>query len=371
MKFRVNRQQLSDSMAMVCSVSPARSPQPILQCVKVTALPDKLELLATDNETMACCAIDQVDVEKPGEVLVDAVKLASIAKELMDETLAIETDDTMCHIRGEGSHFELVSQSTEEFPCITSEKDETHITISSASLSKLIARISFATAKESTRYSINGALFLVDGDKLTLVSTDGRRLARAVCSGVKSNYAGDGDYKRQWIFALAGLNVLEKLIHGEDRPVTISLRDTQVAVMVDNNMIVLPTMNGNFPKYEAIIPPPTGNPIDLVVADTIYAVKQAILITTKESRGVKVMLTNNKLTLCSRDDTVGTAVIDVNVAHSVEDMEIGFDPHFILDMLRAFDEDTISLDLIHKDKPGTFRFGDDFTYMVMPINLAQ
>ena len=116
MKLRFNREEMAEAMAAICGVAATRTPKEILKCVRVEAQADVLLLTATDLELSLRCAISQVEVDEPGESVVVAYTLARIVHECSDEVLSMETQGTHLHLRGAGSHFQIVTVDAAEFP---------------------------------------------------------------------------------------------------------------------------------------------------------------------------------------------------------------------------------------------------------------
>jgi len=180
MKVICNRGALLEALTIASSVVAARTPKPVLQCVKITAADDRLTIAATDLEVAIRFSDSQVQIEQTGETLVPADKFRDIVRESVDDTLSIELDKDQLSIKGQDSHFKIFTQSASEFPPVPDFEGEPDFEISGGHLKQLINQTLFAAAKESTRYAFNGVLVNANKNKkINLVSTDGRRLAMA------------------------------------------------------------------------------------------------------------------------------------------------------------------------------------------------
>ncbi|MCI0676666.1 MAG: DNA polymerase III subunit beta, partial [Phycisphaerales bacterium] len=174
MKVICDRTALVNAVNVAAGVVASRTPQPVLQCVKITADKDagRLTLAATDLEVGLRLGVDQVDVQKPGEALIPADKLVQIVRACDDPTLTIDTKDHTVHIRGQGSHFTIFGFDPKEAPAVRDFADaKVDCEIDAGTLRSLISRTLFAAAAEHSRYAINGVLFERDGKKLRLVAT--------------------------------------------------------------------------------------------------------------------------------------------------------------------------------------------------------
>ena len=179
MRFRFDRQEMGDALRTVASVANPRSPKDVLKCVHLDVKSDVVLLSATDQELGIRHAVSQVEVDETGEVLVSADTFARIVTETSDDVLHIELVDSILHVRGSGSHFQIVTRDTADFPPVPIMEGNPSLTIGMSDLSRMIEWTVFSAARESTRYAINGVLWEVDGKTLTLAATDGRRLSLA------------------------------------------------------------------------------------------------------------------------------------------------------------------------------------------------
>src|SRR5438046_4546180 len=179
MKVICNRGALLDALIMTGNVVAARTPKPVLQCVKLTAADNSLTVAATDLEVAIRYNDNQVQIEQPGEALLPADKLRDIVRESVDDTLSIELAGEQAVIKGQDSKFTIYTQNPREFPPVPDFEGQADFEIAGGHLKQLINQTLFAAAKESTRYAFNGVLVVAKGKKINLVSTDGPRLAQA------------------------------------------------------------------------------------------------------------------------------------------------------------------------------------------------
>ena len=179
MKANFNRAALAEALGLLTSVAPSRTPKPILCCVQITAEDKEVRICATDLEVGINYSISEVQVEKPGEVIIPADRLAAIVRESVDEVLVLEATDGKCEIKGADSHFTICGHEPGQFPVVPGFEGDSEMEIGLPNLQTGIEQCLFATAKESSRYAINGVLWEIKDKKLMMVATDGRRLAVA------------------------------------------------------------------------------------------------------------------------------------------------------------------------------------------------
>jgi DNA polymerase-3 subunit beta len=367
MKLRFNRLEMAEALTALCSVAGVRSPKEILKCVRIEARPDVLLLAATDLELSLRCAITQVEVDEPGDLLVVADTLGRIVRECSDELLSVESDQSMLHLRGKGSHFQIVTQDVADFPPVSEMGEEPDFTIEHGMLARLVDWTAFAAARDSTRYAINGVLWELEGEKLTLTATDGRRLS--VGSG-KVASAGSTSVPSAIVPSKA-LGVFSRLSSEADAPVSAKVNENQLLLSVGGAVLGTSLLEGRFPKYQDVIPSDCDRVAQLNASEFLGALKQASLLTNEESKGVRLRFSEGDLTLSSRAPEQGEATISMPAVFKDEPLEIGFNPLFLIDMLRVVPTDEIRFELKEANRPGVIRVDNDFVYVVMPVNLAS
>ncbi len=367
MKLRFNRQEMADALSALCLVAAARTTKEILKCVRVEAQADVLLLAATDLELSLRCAIAQVEVDDPGETLVVADTLAKIVRECTDEVLTLDTDESMLHIRGAGSHFQIVTQDAAEFPPVPVMEGDPGFTIEDGQLTRLIEWTAFAAARESTRYAINGVLWELEGEKLTMSATDGRRLS----VGRAQVQIGDSNSATSAIVPGKALSVISRLSVADDAMVGVKITGNQLLLTVGGSLVGTSLLEGRFPKYQDVIPTDCDRKARLNSLEFLGALKQAALLTNEESKGVRLAFTEGVLTLSSRAPEQGEATISIPAEYSGEPVEIGFNPVFLLDMLRVVRTDEVTIELKDANRPGVVRVDGDFVYVVMPVSLSS
>ncbi len=367
MKLRFNRQEMADALSAACSVAAVRTPKEILKCVRLDALPDALIVSATDLETGLRWGVTQVEVETPGETLIVADTLARIVRECADEILTIETSQNHLNVRGMGSHFKIVTQSPGDFPPVPDLQGEPDFRADHAELRKMIEWTAFAAARESTRYAINGVLWEVEGDELTMAATDGRRLSVGKCKIKRAHNKPITSV----IIPTKALTLFARLPAESDSTVSVKVAPNQILMRVGREMLATSLVEGHFPKYQDVIPSDCDREVNLNTAEFLSALRRAALLTNEESKGVRLSFGEGGLTLSSRAPEQGEATISLPIRFSGDAIDIGFNPVFLTDVLRVAHADEIVLALKDPNRPGIIRMGKEFSHVVMPVNLAS
>ncbi|QYU69410.1 DNA polymerase III subunit beta [Leptolyngbya sp. 15MV] len=388
MKVICDRAALLNAVNLISGVVAARTPRPQLTCVKLSATKSgktaELTMSATDAEVSLRLITGQVDVQQPGEVLIPADKLrAIVSAEEGDPTLTIESEGEHCEIRGSDARFKILGYPASEFPEIPSfdrvvsagdgGKAKAVFTHQAGVFGSMISRTLFATARENSRYAINGVLLRKEGKRLEMVATDGRRLA--LC---RQTLAGEKDAQPvSCIVPSKALSLLLKLIDDPEQPIRVAIPDAQVLFALGGDggvsaVLASNLVEGTFPPYEDVIPKDQDKRVVFDRDVLASAVRRAALLTNEESRGVRLKFASSdrRLELSSRAPEMGEAQINIDLAgYDGSDIEIGFNPGFITDALKVIPDPEVIMELKAPNKPGLIKSGSDFVYVVMPVSL--
>jgi len=370
MKVTFNRSALAEALGLVISVVPSRTPKPVLRCVRIVAEGKEVRVCATNLEAGLNYLVSEVEVQRDGEIVVEANHLNDIVRESSEDVLILDAEETTCEIRGSDSRFTIYGQDPKQYPKVPSlDEGQADLTISLEQLQSGIEQTLFATAKESSRYAINGVLWEVSGKKLVLVATDGRRLAR--CRVALAGPANEAMASRKIIVPAKTMALLDKVApQKEDETIDLKLMDNQVLISCANVVISSNLVEGNFPKYEDIIPTDHDKEVTLPTDTALSAVRRAALLTSEESKGIKLSVSPKALVFSGSSPEAGAAEVSVPIEYSGEPINIGFNPQFLIDVLRVMREPNFTLQLGQADRPGLVKGGNDFLYVLMPINLG-
>lgn len=365
MKVKFNRSALQEALSLVTSIIPSRTPKPILQCLHITTESDSVRISATDLEVGITYLVSQVEIAEQGDIVVPADKLSSIVRESLDDVIELEASESAVHIIGSDSRFTIYSHDPDQYPSVPGFEGEADLEVKLERLQEGIEQTVFAAAKESTRYALNGILWEVSGKKLSLVATDGRRLSKTVVPLEKAGSVPGG----RIIVPAKTMSLLDKIPMRDGGAVVIRFVDNQIVFACETLVVSSNLVEGNFPKYEDIIPKDYTNKIALSTGGMLSAVRRAALLANEDSKGIRLALDKGAMVITSRAPETGDAQIDMDIDYSGEPIEIGFNPQFIVDVLRVIKEDTFELHLGQPDRPGLIKSGSNFIYIVMPVNL--
>ena len=367
MKLTCETKILADSLALVGSVVPARSPKPVLANIKLVAKDNSLELMATDLEVGIRRTITGIKVEEPGEVLLPAAQASNIVREATAKDVSLATEDKTCIISYTGATYDLPCDEPADFPEMPRFNDKNAVTVAAGDLKAMIERTKFAAAREQARYALNGILFALKGEVLRLVATDGRRLA--VVKGKAKNKAG---VEAGPIIPTKAMDLLDKLMTDPEEKIKIEVGETLLVAQTAAGLLCSRLVEGHFPNYEEVIPKDCDKTLTIPTAKLLSAVRRAALITTEESRSVKFSLKKDALTLSTQTLEGRRATVEAEGAkYAAEPVDIAFNPDFFTDMLKVVSEEEVTVSFKDGTSAALATAGKDYTYVIMPVQLQE
>ena len=365
MKVIAQTAALQEALALAASIVAPRTPKPVLQCVKLVAAGKTLTLMATDLEVGGRFVVSQVEVQKEGEALVPVAKLADIVRETSADALTIVCEKEACQITGGGARFKLLGFDPAEFPAVADFEDGGDFQVGSEALAALVERTLFAAAKAHSHYAISGVLWEASGKKLQLVATDGHRLALAKAALGKAAAREVSAIVPSKLMAL-----LQRAAVGTEDTLAVKVSETQILIRTARAVLISSLVQGHFPKYGDVIPRECNRKANIPSGDFSHRIRQAALLTSEESRGIRLAFSGEQLTLTSRSPETGEAEATMPVKFSGEPLEIAFNPTFLLDALKVVAADEVTMEFTAGNKPALLKVGTDFTYVVMPVDLT-
>jgi DNA polymerase-3 subunit beta len=360
---------LSAAFQTVGGVVPSRTPKEVLKNVKLHVADRKATLIGTDQEVGIRYELPEVDTESSGEVLLPMQRISAILREVQDDVVGIEVTEEALWVRAGHSEFRLSTEDPAEFPDVPGFSGKGAYLIPCRTLKQGIQRTLFAADVESTRYALGGVLLELRKDALTLAATDSRRLAvyKTSCS-----VSGSPEEVAQPVVPSKAMSLIERSLADDDSEAQIAVHANDAVIKCGQATIYSRLVQGRFPRYQDVIPTDFQMRIELAVGPFHSAVRQAMIVTNEESRGVDFTFGPGLLTLKSQAADVGTSRVELPISHDGEEVIITFDPRFIADFLRVLDPAAaVTLNLIDGNSAAVFKAEDNYTYVVMPLQREQ
>jgi DNA polymerase III subunit beta len=365
MKFSATKEKLLEGLQQVQNVVSTRTTLPILSNVLLQAKGTEVLLTTTDLDVGVRGAFE-ASVEKDGATTLPARRLFTIIRELPSSEVSIEVDGkNAASIRSGQSFFKILGLPEEEFPPLPKFDSAKVVTIRQKDLRDGLRKTSYAISTDETRYVLNGLLFSFKENKLTLVATDGRRLAM-----VDIELEFPKSHEADIIVPTKAVTELGRLLT-EDGEVKVSVGSGQIAFDLNNTLLVSKLIEGNYPNYKQVIPTETKERVTLERETFLNSLRRVSLLASDKSNSIKLNFSKNNIDITANTPEVGEAKESLPVAYKGRDFSIAFNPEFLMAPLRALGEDEVFLDLIDEMSPGVLKIQTPFLYVLMPMRISS
>ncbi len=367
MKFAINREELLKPLNVVVGVVERRQTLPILANVLLSLEGNELSVLGTDLEVEL---IGRVSVEaevEVGEVTVPARKLTDICKSLPEgSTIKLRQDEQKLIVESGRSRFTLATLPPNDFPSIEDEAEQIEFSLTQAQLKHLLDRTSFAMAQQDVRYYLNGMLFELTPGSLRLVATDGHRLAMCTLEELE----GISD-SRQVILPRKGVIELSRLLYSGDKPIKLSVGRNHLRAETAEFKLTSKLVDGKFPDYDRVLPLGGDKIVHGARDEMRQAFSRAAILSNEKYHGVRLVLSSETLQIVASNPEQEQAEDTVGVDYHGDNLEIGFNVNYILDVLSVVDNETVKFTLSDANSSARIEEADasDSVYVVMPMRL--
>lgn len=364
MRFSVAKEKLLAGLQTVQNVVSTRTTLPILANVKIQAAEGKLHFTTTDLDVGISGQIE-ASIEKPGGTTLPVKRFASIVRELTSGDVNVDIDGkNIASIRCGQSFFKIHGLPEDEFPALPLFENAKTFTLKQADLKDALRKTSYAISTDETRYVLNGILFSFKDSRLTMVATDGRRLA-LVDLEVEFPQSDEVEI----IVPTKCVNELSRLVE-DNGELKMHVTQNQVAFDVGTTRLVSKLVEGNYPNYRQVIPSETRERITLERQIFLSAVHRVSLLASEKSNSVKLMFTKNNLEIAANTPDIGEGRESLAISYKGPDLCIAFNPEYLMAPLRALPDEEVFLDLIDEMSPGVIKIQKPFLYVLMPMRVS-
>ena len=369
MKFICYKDKIIKALNSVVKGVASKTTKPILEGILIQTNDKEIKLTTYDLElgieyTMEC------DVKEQGSTVVNAMMFTEIIRKLPDSEININiNENNLLTIECEGALYKLATMNPDEFPELPKIEIENSIELEQSALKNMIKKTIFAVSTEENRPIFTGCLFEIKNNKLNIVAIDGFRLAlRTINLPVQVN-----DFKA--VIPAKSLNEVNKILEDSFEPVKIGISKNQAVFEMENCKIVTRILDGEFLNYAFVIPENWQTRIRVEKNSLQNSFERISLISSssmeKEKKyPVKVTIDIGKLTILCTNQT-GDAKEEVFISTEGKNLEVGFNPKYFLDSLKAIDEEEIFVEFGTNVSPCLIKSveNNDYVYMILPIRL--
>jgi len=364
MKVLCDRERLREALTVVTSVIPMKSTRPAIENVYLVATDEALELVGTDLDVAVRYRVADVKVEEPGTALVPARVSSDFVRDLVGETVKLRTKGETFIIEAGDDRCELTTVDPDEYPVVARFVEEGSLPVQGGTFTRLVLRTGFAAAREAGRYAMHGILTELEGDELRMIATDGRRLVLA-----KAALEATSSSAKRAIVPTKGMQLFCKVIDDPTELVHLHFGESQFGLRTSKAEVFARLIDGEFPRYSAVIPASTQNTVDADAQTLHQKLKLVANVTSADTRAVRLAIQKDRLTIHGRSAAMGEATAHLAVQFDGKPCEIAFNPDYLIDGLKNCEQPTVRLEYNEKNNPGKFTLGENYIYVVMPITI--
>lgn len=369
MKFECNQQLLTKALNIVSKAVTSRTTIPILKGILLEVSEDgKLKMSASDLDITI---EETVEIESgiSGSIVVQSKLFGDIIRKLPNATVSVELVDTNVVIKCMNSEFSIIGLSADEFPSIKNiEENQEYITFDKTILKEMIRKTSFAASVDESKGVITGILIELLNDAINMVAIDGYRMAITREAMVNLE-------EKNVIISAKIMNEISKILSeaSEEENVNLLLNDKKAIFIIGNVKVVLRLLDGEFIKYKDVLPKDNKIKVKVNRNDLMESIERASLL-SKEGKNnlIKFAIKNTIVTITSKSEE-GNVREEVIINKEGEDLDIGFNAKYVLDVLKSIDDEEIYMFFNTSITPCLVEpvNGDSFEYLILPVRITN
>ena len=365
--LKAAQEKVLSVLQLVSGIVERRSTLPILANVMLRKAGTSLQLTTSDLEIQIRTTADLGGDISDFATTIGARKLIDILKTMpSDQTVSLETSASKLLLKGGKSRFTLQTLPPEDFPLV---QESVHFgpvfSVPQKTLKDLLGQVSFAMAVHDIRYYLNGILFVAEGRQLSLVATDGHRLAFASATL-------DVDVPRQEVILPRKTVIeLQRLLGNGDGMIEMQFANNQAKFIFEGMEFVTKLVEGKFPDYNRVIPKNHRNSVLLGRTALLASLQRTAILTSDKFKGVRLNLDPGTLRVASNNAEQEEAMDELDIDYGGDSIEIGFNVTYLIDALVNMDQDMVQLELTDGNSSALFTIPDNanFKYVVMPMRI--
>jgi len=371
MNFIVSSITLLRHLQSISGVLSTNSSLPILDNFLFEIVDNKLTVLASDLETTMMTSLE-VQMEEPGKIAIPAKLLLDVLKNLPDQPCSFRVNaDFGIEIGYDNGNSKMVGFNAEEYPKLPVLENKSSVKITGEILSRAINKTIFATGNDELRPVMSGVYCQFSEQEITFVATDAHKLVRYT----RKDFAADGN--ASFILPKKPLNLLKSNVRG-DEELSIEFNTSNAIFTFNDITLICRLIDGKYPNYEAVIPKENPNVLTIDRQQFLSSIKRVSIFSNKTTHQIKLKITGSELLLSAEDlDFSNAASERLTCQYDGDDMEIGFNSRFLMDMLSNLDTTEIRLAMSIPSRAGLLMPNlpenneEDILMLVMPVMLNR
>ena len=361
MKFRIVRSKFLEGLKSVQNIVVGKGSLPILQNVLLEAKGKELTLTTTDLDISIRCTVD-CEVVEAGNTTLPVKLLFNTISKVVEGVVEVEVDaNERATIVAGSAKFKLAGMPESEYPRLPKDEEASSYTLEQQTLKEMLRKTAYAASQDDTRRTLKGVLMSFKDAKLTMVATDGRRLAL-----VENEMEFPKNAEKDIVLPFKAVQELQRSL-GTEENIVVIVEKTQISFKLGNVTIYSKLMEDAYPNYQQVIPKSCAETITVDRQLLLDALERASVMTIDEAHSTKLIFAANKLTVTSAASEIGEAKDEVPIKYAGEKIEIMFNPGYVMDPLKAIDDDEVTINLNNGHSPAVIKCSIPFLYVLMPL----
>lgn len=363
MKFTVVRSKFIDALQTAQNVVPAKHTIQILMNCFIKAEEGKLTIISTDMDMSVKCVID-CEVETPGSTTLPIKRLVNIVRELSEGRITFDIDDNdVVKVKSGSSFFKINGLSPRDFPPIPATEGTFCYRIDQKDFRTMLRQTYYAASTDETRRVLTGLLMAFKDSKLTMVATDGRRLAL-----IENEVEFPAEAEKEVILPTKAVQELMRTL-GDEGVLKIYTQKTQIIFEIGSTTISTKLIEGVYPNYRQVVPGGCDERVTIEREQLLAALRRVSQIATDKSQATKLTFSANQLTIVTLDPTTGEARETMPVKYTGKEITVAFNPEYVMDPLKNLTDDEIYFEMSNGHSPVLVKCSLQFLYVLMPLRI--
>ncbi len=365
MKIKTSKGPLLKAIQTLQNVVSVKATLPILSNFLIETQKGKVHMAATDLDVGISLTFPPTTIDEEGSITVPSKRFVDIVRDLPDGEINITVrKNNSISIESQKCFFKIMGLPKEEFPKLPKLHEKESITLNQQLLKNMLNLTSFAVSHDETRYILNGVLFVAKGKNIRFVATDGRRLAL-----IEKEFELPQGFEKKVIIPIKAIQELTRGL-GDEGVVKIIFGENQISFQFDNIVLISRLIEGEFPDYEQVIPKEGKGRINIDREKFLWAAKRVAILTSPDSQSIKLDLFKDKLIFSKNSPDMGEAKEEIDIEHKGQEFSVGFNPQYLIDVLKNIKDQDISLELTGPESPGIIRAAQNYIYIILPMQLS-
>ncbi|MBI5678393.1 MAG: DNA polymerase III subunit beta [Planctomycetes bacterium] len=365
MNLSFNGNALYKGFNLVTSIVPSSAIKHILQGIRFDVSDKKVALTATDLEVLVKYTLSAKESVGDGSIVLPAVRVNNILREWAgNEEILVSFDGSGCVLKSGKGFFKIAGEDSIQFPTIPVADVKGFVEIDDGIIGDMIGKVIHAASTVRARSTLCGVFVEIKNWEIVMAAADGNRL-----SMVKRKVENPGGVSMSGIATVKCLTFLQRFSSESKGILKVGIGESQILFMGEKGEVVSQLIDGQYPKYEDVIPKDNDKRVEVKRDELITAVRMASFMTSEGYNVVKFVFKDGRLTLMSKAAEIGEAELEIDAGYKGPDFEICFNPEYVLDALKVSDSETVVMELKDNSSAALFRTGHEQLSVIMPIEL--